>query len=114
MQAAVGGGPEVPATLRRTLLGPAYMFCFPILRAVMRCADTMQPSSVTTWHRCGQHMSSSPAVPLPLPLPLVLIVLPGGSASLRACLLVCSCREPTPLHEAALGVVALHVGPSAK
>ena len=27
---------------------------------------------------------------------------------------LCSCPEPTPLHEAALGVVALHVGPAAK
>ncbi|PRW50843.1 Translational activator GCN1 isoform A [Chlorella sorokiniana] len=63
LAAATGGsapGEEpVPAALRRPLPGPTYMFCFPILLAVM------------------------------------------------------SCPEPTPLHEAALGVVALHVGPAA-
>ncbi|KAL4419436.1 hypothetical protein ABPG77_006363, partial [Micractinium sp. CCAP 211/92] len=64
LQAATGGRPGEdgavpPPALRRPLPGAAYMFCFPILRAVM------------------------------------------------------SCSEPTPLHEAALGVVALHVGPSA-
>ena len=41
LQAATGGVPSqdgtpVPAALRRALHGPAYMFCFPILRAVMR------------------------------------------------------------------------------
>ncbi|KAL4444093.1 hypothetical protein ABPG75_011830 [Micractinium tetrahymenae] len=64
LQAATGGRPgedgaAPPPALRRPLPGPAYIFCFSILRAVM------------------------------------------------------SCPEPTPLHEAALGVVALHVGPSA-
>ncbi|KAI3427088.1 hypothetical protein D9Q98_007027 [Chlorella vulgaris] len=64
LQAATGGKPGADgaqplAAMRKALPGPAYMFCFPILRAVM------------------------------------------------------SCPEPTPLHEAALGVVALHVGPSA-
>lgn len=67
LQAATGGAPlddedatPVPASQRRALPGPPYMFTFPILRAVL------------------------------------------------------SCPEPTPLHEAALGVVALHVGPAAK
>lgn len=42
LAAATGGsapGEEpVPAALRRPLPGPTYMFAFPILRAVMRCA----------------------------------------------------------------------------
>ncbi|EFN56582.1 hypothetical protein CHLNCDRAFT_144295 [Chlorella variabilis] len=64
LQAATGGRPgengsAPPPALRRALPGPSYMYCFPILRAVM------------------------------------------------------SFPEPTPLHEAALGVVALHVGPAA-
>lgn len=33
---AAPGEDPVPVALRRALPGPAYMFCFPILRAVMR------------------------------------------------------------------------------
>lgn len=41
LQAATGGRPgengsAPPPALRRALPGPSYMYCFPILRAVMR------------------------------------------------------------------------------
>lgn len=51
LAAATGGsapGEEpVPAALRRPLPGPTYMFAFPILRAVMRCASCC--SGVVGW-----------------------------------------------------------------
>ena len=55
LQAATGGRPgddgaPPPQALRRPLPGPAYMFCFPILRAVMR------------WVLCWAAHSTRPAL----------------------------------------------------
>lgn len=116
LQAATGGRPGEdgavpPPALRRPLPGAAYMFCFPILRAVMRWG--------WAWCLCVYSRKSRAAATC-AQLQLLLLQRPLATALwaltrslLRPCLLR-SCPEPTPLHEAALGVVALHVGPSAK